>query len=185
MTAENCRGARRASVNRPPGTPRERPCAPRRSIPRFEGKEGTGKRANRGARVQSPGERSVGWTLILRMDSITDMAALLRFGSPIRYIEAIRTPKVNGRLTGFRHPGANEYEGFFWQCRRAVSFARSARGPSIAVRRTASLRSPMPGLMPLSFSAGSCCLSAPEGRLGACAWALRGFAEAPGTPERP
>src|SRR4029079_19824980 len=38
--------------------------------------------------------------------------------------------------------------------------------------------------MPPSVAAGSCCLSAPEGRLGACAWALRGFAEAPGTPER-
>ena len=34
-----------------------------------------------------------------------------------------------------------------------------------------------PGRMLPSFSAGSCCLSAPEGRLGVCAWALRGFAE--------
>ena len=33
----------------------------------------------------------------------------------------------------------------------------------------------MPARLPPSFSAGSCCLSAPEGRLGACAWALRGF----------
>ena len=34
-----------------------------------------------------------------------------------------------------------------------------------------------PGRMPPSFSAGSFCLSAPEGRLGACAWALRGSTE--------
>src|ERR1700691_3505359 len=36
-----------------------------------------------------------------------------------------------------------------------------------------------------SFSAGSCCLSPPEGRLGVCAWALRGRLKATEPHERP
>lgn len=36
-----------------------------------------------------------------------------------------------------------------------------------------------------SFSAGSCFLSPPEGRLGVRAWALRGRLQANGTHERP
>jgi hypothetical protein len=37
---------------------------------------------------------------------------------------------------------------------------------------------------PPCFLAGFCFLSAPEGRLGVCAWALRGLQSQPGTPER-
>src|SRR5215471_13643751 len=41
-----------------------------------------------------------------------------------------------------------------------------------------------PGSALPSFSAVSCSLSSPEGRLGACAWALRGF-QAGSTPRAP
>ena len=52
----------------------------------------------------------------------------LRPAHPIRYIKAIGPPRVNDRLTRFRHPGTADNEDF-GQCRRAVSFARSLRGP--------------------------------------------------------
>jgi len=36
----------------------------------------------------------------------------LRTAHPIRYIEAIECPRVNAHLTGFRHPGTADNEGF-------------------------------------------------------------------------
>jgi hypothetical protein len=40
------------------------------------------------------------------------LPAPLRFGRPLRYIGAIGTPRVNGRLTRFRHPGTADDEDF-------------------------------------------------------------------------
>lgn len=85
----------------------------------------------------------------------------------IRYIDAIGTFEVNGALSVFRDPGDARFEGFS-ACRRTASSTRLPRGPFWPGRLLSRERVP-------SFSAGSCCLSAPEGRLGACAWALRGF----------
>ena len=37
----------------------------------------------------------------------------LQSAHSLRYIEAIECPRVNARLTGFRHPGTADSEGFF------------------------------------------------------------------------
>src|SRR5262249_8597465 len=61
------------------------------------------------------------------LDNMADRSAPLQFRRRIRYIEAIGIPRVNGRLTRFRHPGTAERRGFFGNV-DAPNFSRDRSG---------------------------------------------------------
>ena len=75
-------------------------------VSRGKGKQGYGP--SRGARIQSLRAAELWLSMSIRV-----FLAPLRVAHPIRYIRAIGMPKVNARLTRFRHPGTADDEGFF------------------------------------------------------------------------